>query len=492
MEGSSVRCAVAFVAALAAAGCQTISGTVEAPDAPAKPVPPTPIPTTPTPAHVESACRFKTPLEIQGPTFEGVVRFSREDEDWASRRCRAFAAAAATLAEIAAKGASLAIPVPGDPGTFRAGLRATLTGRLFDHGEIRLRESAEADIGRLAEGLYRNERTGLVVVGHSDASGSTEFNFELSHRRAVIVAQALVRFGVLADRITVAGRGETQPIADNDTEDGRERNRRIEILEYPDGATPVELVADAYRPISFQEAIAAERRAKEVAAAVVRNALDEKSTKHRAVAKTRRTDASPFNFGGAPSAQPVEGLAALIGTIKGPSIWDRLNPLRQARAMATTESLDLACIAAEFQEPAFQEGLVRDDNTSDLSGPWVSKLGLYGTAWAGSVNGQLVTLADMAVLAKGTPETAPTLYVHRQYGSGTADAAIRARGAATVTLGQEGLLYRAYFEEDAWPVRCIDLVFDRANPGTFRHGRLYYENHGRIYAATYEPDFVEN
>ena len=487
MEGSSVRCAVAFVAALAAAGCQTISGTVEAPIAP-----PEPVPTTPTPAHVESACRFKTPLEVQGPPFEGVVRLSPEDEDWESRRCRAFTAAAAVLAEIAAEGAPLAIPVPGDPGAFRAGLRATLTGRLFDHGEIRLRESAEADIGRLADGLYRNERTGLVVVGHSDASGSREFNFELSHKRAVMVAKALVRFGILPDRITVAGRGETRPIADNGTEDGRARNRRIEILEYQDEEMPVELVAHAYRPMSLKEAIAVERRAVKIAAAAARNALDGKSTKHRAVAGTRRTEASPFNFGSAPTAKPVERLAVLIGAVEGPSIWDRLNPLHQARSADTTETLDLACIAAELQDPAFQEGLVREDNTSDLSGPWVSKLGLYGTAWAGRVNGQLVTLADMAVLAKGTPETAPTLYVHRQYMGGAADADIKARGAAAATLGEEGLLYRAYFEEDAWPVRCIDLVFDLNNPGTFRHGRLYYENNGRIYAVTYEPEFVEN
>ena len=487
MESSFVRCAVAFVAALAAAGCQTISGTVEAPVAP-----PEPVPATSTPVHVESACRFKTPLEVQGPPFEGVVRFSPEDEDWESRRCRAFTAAAAALAEIAAKGAPLAIPVSGDPGAFRWGLRVTLTGRLFDHGEIRLRESAKADIGRLADGLYRDERTGLVVVGHSDASGSTEFNFELSHRRAVMVAEALVRFGVLPDRITVAGRGETQPIADNETEGGQARNRRIEILEYPNGETPVELVAGAYRPMSLQEAMAAERRATEIAAAAARNALDGKSTKHRAVAGTRRTEASPFDFGGASATQPVEGLAALVGTVNDPSIWDRLNPLRQARARETTESLDLACVAAELQEPAFQEGLVREDNTRDLSGPWVSKLGLYGTAWAGRVNGQLVTLADMAVLAKGTPETAPTLYVHGQYMGGAADADIKARGAAAATLGEEGLLYRAYFEEDAWPVRCIDLVFDRNNPGTFRHGRLYYESNGRIYGVTYEPAFVEN
>ena len=509
MEISSIRCTIALVAALAVAGCQTLTGIHEASvaqseslqttpmpapgDVEPSPKTPKPWPTTPMPApsDVEPACRFKTPLKIYGPPVK-AVRVSPEDEDWKSRRCKKFQAVVATLVEIAAEGTPLAIPVPSRQDAFRTGLRATLTGRLFNHGENRLRESAAADIGRLADGLYRDGRTGLVIVGHADASGSMRSNFDLSHKRAIMVAKIFVRFGILPDRITVVGRGETQPIAGNETEEGRALNRRIEILEYPDGELPVELVAGAHRPMSLPEAIADERRAAEIAVAAARNARDATSTKRHAVMATLRTEASPINFGGEPVAQPVDPLAALVGAIDEQSIWNRLNPFRMVRASNTTENLDLACIAAKFQDSTFQDGLVREDNTSDLSGPWVSKLGLYGTAWTGSVNGQQVTLADMAVLAKGTPETAPTLYVHRQYEGGSADAEIKALGASTASIGEEGLLYRAYFEEDAWPVRCIDLVFDRNNPGTFRHGRLYYENNGRIYAATYKPEFVKN
>lgn len=489
MECSSVRYAIVLVAALAAAGCQTLRGPRQAPV-----VLPEPVQTSPTPASVyaEPACRFKAPLEILGPPITGGVRFSLEDEDWESRRCKAFAVAAAALTEISAEGALLAIPVPGRQGLFSTGLRATLTGRLFDHGETRLRENADVDIGRLADRLYRDGRTGLIVVGHSDASGSAEFNLQLSHKRAVMVAKALVRFGIPPGRIMVAGRGETQPIAGNQSEAGRTRNRRIEVFEYRHSEPPVELVGHAFRPMSLRGAIAAERRAAEIASAAARNTSDGSLAGYRAVVRARRTEASPFNFGGLPTAQAVERLAVLIGEVEDPSMWDRLNPSRQARATETAETLDLACIGTDFQDSAFQEGLLREDNTGELWGPWVPKLGLYGTVWAGRVNGHLVTLADMAVLAKGAPETAPTLYVHHQNKSGAAEADIKAHGAATATMGEEGLLYRAYFEDDAWPVRCIDLVFDRNYPGTFRHGKLYYENEGRIYAATYEPEFVEN
>ena len=492
MEGSFLRFVAAFVVALVAGGCQTLDGHYQQPRFPPEPVSATPTPTpTPTPARidVEPVCRFETPREIQGAAFEDVIRLAPEDEAWENRRCKEFRTATAELVEISVEGTPLVIPVPGEADAFGVGLRATLTGRLFDTGEVRLRKSAQADIGMLAGSFYRSGRTRLVVIGHSDASGSTSFNFELSLRRAAKVAQTFAQFGVQPDRITIAGSGETRSIADNESETGRALNRRIEIVESRRGETLVGLVADAYQPTSLLEFIAAERRAAEVAAA--RAERDRIAQERLAFVGTRRADASSVNFGGAPAEQSSERLAPLVGQVEKPSIWERINLLRQARAMETDETLNLACSAAELDNPAFQRRLVRANNAGELSGPWVSRLGLYGTAWAGDVNGHLVTLANMAVLATGIPETAPTLYLHRRFKGGAAKADIRARGAATATLGEMGLLYRAYFEEDAWPVRCIDLVFDRKNPGTFRHGKLYYENNGRIYVATYEPAPVE-
>ena len=487
MEGTSLRCAAAFVVVVVAGGCQPLYHGRHLPISP-----PEPVQTAPTRVDAEPACRFKNPLEIQGAPAQGLVEFAPEDEVWETRRCEEFRTATAAFVETSAEGTPLAIPVPDEEGAFRIGLRATLTGRLFDPGEIRLRRSAQTDIGRLGSGFYRGGQTRLVVIGHSDAIGPSNFNLELSHRRAAMVAQTLAQFGVQSNRITVAGRGETRPIADNETDGGRALNRRIEIVEYPHGETPVDLVVDAYRPISFLEFIEAERRAADVTAAEDRTERDGIRQERLAVVETRRMDASSVNFGGAPAAQSNERLAALVGPVESPSIWDRIILFPQVWATETNETLDLACIAAKLEDPAFQDKLVREDNTANLSGPWVSKLGLYGTAWAGYVNGQLVTLADMAVLATGAPETAPTLYLYRQYKGGAAQADIKARGAATATLGEMGLLYRAYFEEDAWPVRCIDLVFDRKNPGDFRYGKLYYEHKGGIYAATYEPAPVDN
>lgn len=490
MGGPLLRFAATFVAALAVGGCQTLDGHHQLPRFPPEPVSAAPIPAPAARIDVEPVCRFEAPREIQGAAFEGVIRFAPEDEAWETRRCKEFRTATAERAEILVEGTPLAIPVPGEAGAFGMGLRATLTGRLFDTGEARLRNGAEADIGRFASSFYGPGRTPIVVIGHSDASGSTSFNFELSLRRAAGVAQTLAQSGVQPDRITVAGYGESRPIADNESEAGRVLNRRIEIVEYRRSETLVGLVADAYRSISLPEFIATERRTAEVASA--RAERDRVAQEVLAFVGTRRADGSSVDFGGVPATHSSERLAVLVGQVEKPSPWEWANLFRQARAMETDETLDLACSATELDDPAFQKRLVREDNTDDLSGPWVSKLGLYGTVWAGDINGHLVTLADMAVLATGMPETAPTLYLHRRFKGDEAKADIKARGAAAATLGETGLLYRVYFAEDAWPVRCIDLVFDRKNPGNFRHGRLYYENEGRIYVVTYEPVPVNN
>lgn len=86
------------------------------------------------------------------------------------------------------------------------------------------------DVSRV---LNEYPATYVDVVGHASADGPEDYNQRLSEQRAVSVADYLIGQRVLRDRLFVAGRGESQPIASNDTEQGREQNRRVEITLRP-------------------------------------------------------------------------------------------------------------------------------------------------------------------------------------------------------------------------------------------------------------------
>lgn len=80
---------------------------------------------------------------------------------------------------------------------------------------------------------YRDTR--VQVAGHTDSTGSESYNQQLSQRRAQAVADYLASRGVATTRITTIGYGETQPVASNETAEGRQRNRRVEIILSPSG-----------------------------------------------------------------------------------------------------------------------------------------------------------------------------------------------------------------------------------------------------------------
>jgi outer membrane protein OmpA-like peptidoglycan-associated protein len=114
----------------------------------------------------------------------------------------------------------------------RRGATLVLTlvaGSGFESGSFRLAREAEATLAALAGTLCEFEKTVVSVHGHTDASGGERANLALSERRALAVARVLIDNGVDRRRLVVVGRGQLNPVASNETEEGRERNRRVEV-----------------------------------------------------------------------------------------------------------------------------------------------------------------------------------------------------------------------------------------------------------------------
>ncbi len=99
----------------------------------------------------------------------------------------------------------------------------------FATGSVILSADAQTVLSKLAVSLQQYPDTTIVVTGHTDSVGGLAANNQLSYDRASSVAGYLTRQGVPAARVQAAGAGPTQPVASNDTEQGRAQNRRVEI-----------------------------------------------------------------------------------------------------------------------------------------------------------------------------------------------------------------------------------------------------------------------
>jgi outer membrane protein OmpA-like peptidoglycan-associated protein len=107
--------------------------------------------------------------------------------------------------------------------------KIVLRGVNFDFDKAEIGGEAGVILDEAAEILKRNPDRQVVIEGHTDWTGPEEYNQMLSEKRAEAVKDYLVAHGIDASRLSVVGYGETQPIAPNDTRDGRAHNRRVEL-----------------------------------------------------------------------------------------------------------------------------------------------------------------------------------------------------------------------------------------------------------------------
>lgn len=103
------------------------------------------------------------------------------------------------------------------------------SGILFPYNSTEVLPAGRENLRRLAASLQRYPETEVLIVGHTDSTGSDDYNQGLSERRSVAAKNYLVAQGIPAGRIRTAGRGESEPIASNATDAGRQENRRVEI-----------------------------------------------------------------------------------------------------------------------------------------------------------------------------------------------------------------------------------------------------------------------
>lgn len=179
-------------------------------------------------ARVSEARARQEVAQAQGERQKIVVDArTREVQNAQADAERARTAAAATQAQLASAQQQLADLQAKQ--TDR-GMVVTLGDVLFDTGQATLKPGADLAINRLATYLSANPDTKVMIEGHTDSRGSDSYNEALSERRADAVATVLESRGIPADRVQAVGRGKSFPVATNDSAEGRQQNRRVEIV----------------------------------------------------------------------------------------------------------------------------------------------------------------------------------------------------------------------------------------------------------------------
>ncbi len=110
------------------------------------------------------------------------------------------------------------------------GMVLTLGDTLFSSGRADLKVGAITNLDRLVVFLGDYPSRNVIIEGHTDSVGTDEYNVDLSQRRADSVRSYLVTQGINSQRLSATGRGKSDPVADNGTAEGRQQNRRVNVI----------------------------------------------------------------------------------------------------------------------------------------------------------------------------------------------------------------------------------------------------------------------
>ena len=126
--------------------------------------------------------------------------------------------------------AKAAAKAPAAPAPAPAPVKVTLAGdALFATNSDKLSDQGKATLNEFVARAESVSLTAVDVVGHADSRGEADYNLDLSVRRAATVKSYLAKQGIYGAIISASGKGETQPVASNDTREGRAKNRRVDI-----------------------------------------------------------------------------------------------------------------------------------------------------------------------------------------------------------------------------------------------------------------------
>jgi len=362
-------------------------------------------------------------------------------------------------------------------------------------------------------------QTKILLIGHTDDTGSSELNAELSERRARAVARLFADRGIARENVFYQGAGETLPIADNHTAEGRSANRRVEIVDLSGARTDIlQSYASSrvpkyqyYRAVTAQSDQAAAGVAPSTSGNATTKAARRTATKNRAATETAVAGPAPARAASAPvsantTAASKSAPATPVASTRSTSSdgidfgWHEALPatlgLQFAALPASSSTLSFLSSAVADEAPV-AKSCVNDRSrvsramksvADDRAVPVRDHLpNLYGSSWGAALNGQYLALKDVSVLRNGaTAGAKPTLLVWKDF-----DRSAGPNGSPQVTLSPDvnayavkgGVLYRV-FVNNSGVFDCADIIFSN---GKATSGELVRRKSNQYFTVNYVP-----
>ncbi|OSM96287.1 porin [Lonsdalea populi] len=363
---------------------------------------------------------------------------------------------------------------------------------MFPTGSAALTPDGLRQVKKIAAAMKTgdgNDTGLLLVVGHTDATGSASLNQRLSEQRARNVGRVLEQSGISADRLYFQGAGSSRPIADNETDTGRAANRRVELVGLANEALLKQrLQQEGNNPRYLEHGTAS------TATAVAKrpSANTKTAPRREDPAVSAPSISSPPRPAKAIESKNYVDFGGDVVNASLPSLAANLKPqhrgfslIGEAHASVVAKSCiaDTVRVSGEARNLASGQSLEVHETREYLPG-------MNGRAWAGLVNGHLVTLSPVRVLRENVSVTEdPKVYITRNYMNNNRKADVPLKAVANAWEGEDNILYRVYIQDGQQQnLSCIDLLVDKDKPKS-QQGQLFYFGDGdnKDYMAAYTP-----
>lgn len=354
----------------------------------------------------------------------------------------------------------------------------------FNIGSSSLNPKSTQLFSKFAE-QYKNSDKKILIIGHTDDSGDSSFNQKLSEERAKNVGLIFSKKGIKESNIYYLGAGEINPITDNNSIDGANKNRRVEIVELNDVKDIAIYSSRTSSPEYFRKITPKTKIVKNVESENVNKVQTKIIETKKEITKNEQQvnvveNKSFIDFKGQKVSNNVFALKQEFGN----SVQEKSFSLINKAYADNQTNVYVNCLYDKPRTVGKTKSL--ETNQDIVYSTTEFKKGLNEVPWIANIDTHLVGINPVGVLSNGSKITKnPKVTVYKDYnGNPTQKADLSVGSSVNTYQGSDGLIYRIFIEDNNSHLECMDIVFNEKNILNSK-GVIYYSKNDGVYERNF-------